>query len=79
MVEDNGRVTLTTLLVEQKAMHLDIAKIIGTLEARDVRLRLVETDIARLEARLSLWAVGLLAFTTVTSAIAAYLGSVFGG
>lgn len=79
MVEDNGRVTLTTLLVEQKAMHLDIAKIIGTLEARDVRLRLVETDVARLQTRVSLLAVGLVAFTTIASAIAAYLGSVFGG
>ena len=74
--QQNNRVTLATLLSEQKAMHEDILSMKELLMTRDVRLRIVEVAVTKLETKLGLWAIALIGFSTLTSAIAAYIATI---
>ena len=68
---------LASMAANQETMKEDIRDIKTILDGRDIRLRLVETGLENIRGRLGLWALGLIAFSTIASAIAAYLGSVF--
>ena len=73
---DNARITLAILGEKIDSLHAAFAKYADKIDEGQIERHSIDTRLARVEERLTIYAAALMVFSIVASAIAAYMATV---
>ena len=73
--DDNARITLAVLGEKMDSLHAAVLTYAGKIDDGQIERHSIDTRLARVEERLTIYAAALMVFSVVASAISAYIGT----